>query len=114
VWEAVRAHVQEGGSLLLTTHHLEEADALAERVVLIEGGRIASDGPLADLNAAAARRSSGSGGARRRSTVPSSMVVASAPRSRWGGGQGSSVPGSCQVSRSGRSRSRRPSPPGVT
>jgi ABC-2 type transport system ATP-binding protein len=53
VWEAVRAHVQEGGSLLLTTHHLEEADALAERVVLIEGGRITSDGPLADLKAAA-------------------------------------------------------------
>ena len=53
VWEAVRAHVHEGGSLLLTTHHLEEAELLAERVVLIEGGRVASDGPLADLKAAA-------------------------------------------------------------
>jgi ABC-2 type transport system ATP-binding protein len=53
VWDAVRAHAGEGGALLLTTHHLEEAEALAGRVVLIEAGRVASDGPLAELKAAA-------------------------------------------------------------
>jgi ABC-2 type transport system ATP-binding protein len=52
VWEAVRAHVRGGGALLLTTHHLEEAEALAGRVVLIEGGRIVSDGALGDLKGA--------------------------------------------------------------
>jgi ABC-2 type transport system ATP-binding protein len=53
VWNAIRIHVDDGGALLLTTHHLEEAEALAQRVVLIEGGAIACDGPLADLKAAA-------------------------------------------------------------
>lgn len=53
VWRAIRLHVAEGGTLLLTTHHLEEAEALARRVVLIEGGAIASDGSLAELKDAA-------------------------------------------------------------
>jgi ABC-2 type transport system ATP-binding protein len=53
VWEAIRAHARDGGSLLLTTHHLEEADALAGRIVLIEQGRIVADGPVSQLKAAA-------------------------------------------------------------
>ncbi len=53
VWEAIRAHTRNGGALLLSTHHMEEADALAERVVLIEGGAIAADGSVADVKAAA-------------------------------------------------------------
>jgi ABC-2 type transport system ATP-binding protein len=53
VWEAARAHVRDGGALLLTTHHLEEAEALARRVVLIEDGRIVFDGAMSELKAAA-------------------------------------------------------------
>ena len=53
VWEAIRAHTRQGGALLLSTHHTEEADALAERIVLIEGGAIAADGSVADVKAAA-------------------------------------------------------------
>ena len=53
VWEAVRVHVQEGGALLLTTHQLEEADALADRLVLLEHGRVVADGLVAHLKAAA-------------------------------------------------------------
>ena len=53
VWSAVRAHASGGGSLLLTTHHLGEADALASRVVLLEAGRVAADGAIAALKAAA-------------------------------------------------------------
>ncbi len=53
VWEAIRAHTRNGGALLLSTHHMEEADALAERVVLIEGGAIAANGSVADVKAAA-------------------------------------------------------------
>jgi ABC-2 type transport system ATP-binding protein len=53
VWEAARAHALAGGSLLLTTHHLDEADALAERVVVLDRGRVVADGPVAHLKAAA-------------------------------------------------------------
>jgi ABC-2 type transport system ATP-binding protein len=53
VWGAIRLHLVDGGALLLTTHHLEEAEALARRVILIEAGSIVSDGALADLRAAA-------------------------------------------------------------
>jgi ABC-2 type transport system ATP-binding protein len=53
VWGAVRDHVQEGGALLLTTHQLEEVDALADRLVLLEHGRVVAEGPVARLKAAA-------------------------------------------------------------
>jgi ABC-2 type transport system ATP-binding protein len=53
VWGAIRLHAAEGGTLLFTTHHLDEVEALARRVVVIEAGSIVSDGPLARLKAAA-------------------------------------------------------------
>src|SRR5262249_31872478 len=55
VWGAVRDHVQEGGALLLTTHQLEEADALADRLVLFEHGQGVAGGPLAALEAGVGR-----------------------------------------------------------
>jgi len=53
VWNAVRLHTEEGGALLLTTHHLDEAEALARRVVLIEGGSVVSDVSVGELKASA-------------------------------------------------------------
>src|SRR5262249_54708582 len=53
VWEAARQHGRDEGALLLTTHHLEEADALAQRGGVIDAGRIASHGSLAALKSAA-------------------------------------------------------------
>jgi ABC-2 type transport system ATP-binding protein len=53
VWSAIRAHADQGGTVLFTTHHLEEADALAQRVVLIETGRVVADGTVAEIKAAA-------------------------------------------------------------
>ena len=45
-WQVIHALREAGTSIVLTTHYLEEADALAERVVLIERGRmIAEDTP---------------------------------------------------------------------
>jgi ABC-2 type transport system ATP-binding protein len=53
VWAAIRAHADQGGTVLFTTHYLEEADALAHRVVLIETGRIVADGTVSKIKAAA-------------------------------------------------------------
>ena len=53
VWDAIRAHVRRGGTVLLTTHHLDEAEALADRVVLLERGAVVADGSIAQIKAAA-------------------------------------------------------------
>jgi len=53
VWGAIRAHADQGGTVLFTTHYLEEADALAHRVVLIEAGRIVADGTVSEIKATA-------------------------------------------------------------
>jgi len=55
-WHTVRALAASGRAILLTTHYLEEADALASRVVVLNRGRIIADGPPAAIKAAAADR----------------------------------------------------------
>jgi len=49
VWSTMRELVTEGVTLLLTTQYLEEADALADRVVLIDHGRSVASGTPAQL-----------------------------------------------------------------
>src|ERR1700733_7919222 len=51
VWGTVRELVAEGVTLLLTTQYLDEADALADRVVLIDHGREVAAGTPAQLKA---------------------------------------------------------------
>jgi ABC-2 type transport system ATP-binding protein len=51
VWSTVRELVREGVTLLLTTQYLDEADALADRVVLIDRGREIAAGTPAQLKA---------------------------------------------------------------
>ena len=53
VWNAVRTHARGGGTALLTTHQLGEADALAGRVVLLERGVVVEDGAVAEIKRAA-------------------------------------------------------------
>jgi ABC-2 type transport system ATP-binding protein len=55
-WQQVRALASAGRSILLTTHYLEEADALTDRVVLLRGGRIVADGTAAEIKSGAASR----------------------------------------------------------
>jgi ABC-2 type transport system ATP-binding protein len=43
LWEGVRAFHADGGTVVLTSHYLEEIEALAERVVVIGGGRVLAD-----------------------------------------------------------------------
>jgi ABC-2 type transport system ATP-binding protein len=49
VWSTIRQLVAEGVTLLLTTQYLEEADALADRLVLIDHGRAVAAGTPAQL-----------------------------------------------------------------
>jgi len=51
LWGRIRAFVARGGSVLLTTHYLEEADALANRIAVIDGGRIVAEGTPAEIKA---------------------------------------------------------------
>jgi ABC-2 type transport system ATP-binding protein len=51
VWSTVRELVADGVTVLLTTQYLEEADALADRVVLIDHGRDVATGTPAELKA---------------------------------------------------------------
>lgn len=49
VWEVIRDLVAEGTSLLLTTQYLEEADHLANSIVVIDHGRVIARGTAAEL-----------------------------------------------------------------
>ncbi|MHA6204327.1 ABC transporter ATP-binding protein [Dyella soli] len=46
LWTAIRALVAEGCAVVLTTHYLEEAEALAQRVVVLAKGRVLSEGSV--------------------------------------------------------------------
>jgi ABC-2 type transport system ATP-binding protein len=51
VWDAVTTLAQEGVTVLLTTQYLEEADRLAGRIAVIDGGRVVAEGTAAELKA---------------------------------------------------------------
>lgn len=51
MWQIVRANAEAGAAVLLATHHMDEAEALADRVVVIADGRILADGPPAAIKA---------------------------------------------------------------
>ena len=46
-----RLHREEEATILLTTHYIEEAEALCERIAFIRAGRIVAEGSPADLRA---------------------------------------------------------------
>ena len=49
VWAEIARYGDEGGTVLLTTHHLEEAERLASRIVLIAAGRVVAQGTAGEL-----------------------------------------------------------------
>jgi ABC-2 type transport system ATP-binding protein len=49
VWGAVRELVTSGTAVLLTTQYLEEADQLADNVLIIDHGQVVAEGPPAEL-----------------------------------------------------------------
>ena len=51
VWAAIRSLVHAGSTVLLTTQYLEEADALANQIVLLKAGRVIAEGTPRELKA---------------------------------------------------------------
>jgi ABC-2 type transport system ATP-binding protein len=51
LWEEIRKMVARGKTVLLTTHYLQEADALADRVAVINQGEIIAQGTPAEIKA---------------------------------------------------------------
>ncbi|MBI4941972.1 MAG: ABC transporter ATP-binding protein [Actinobacteria bacterium] len=49
LWAAVRSFHADGGTVVLTSHYLEEVEALAERVVVIDRGSVLIDGSLDEV-----------------------------------------------------------------
>jgi ABC-2 type transport system ATP-binding protein len=52
MWEQVRRLAARGKTILLTTHYLEEADALASRIVVIQKGKVIAEGTPEELKTA--------------------------------------------------------------
>jgi ABC-type multidrug transport system ATPase subunit len=56
LWSAIRKLREAGCSILLTTHYLEEAEALADRVVVLAKGRVIASGSVDEMRAVVSRR----------------------------------------------------------
>jgi len=76
MWGVIRSLVGEGVTLLLTTQYLEEADSLADQIVVVDHGRVIAKGTSAELKAAI-------GGARLEVTLTAPDPAPSPPSSRW-------------------------------
>ena len=56
MWQTIRRLVDDGCALVLTTHYLEEAEALADRVAVIAAGRIVAEGSITAIRARVAQK----------------------------------------------------------
>jgi len=77
VWDLIRGLAAGGTTVVLTTQYLEEADRLADRIAIIDGGRLAAEGTAAQL-----KSSVGSGSLRVRVSDPADRPAAEAALAR--------------------------------
>ena len=56
LWDSIRALLASGCSIVLTTHYLEEAEALADRVAVVAKGKVIASGSVDDMRALVSRR----------------------------------------------------------
>jgi ABC-2 type transport system ATP-binding protein len=49
LWEIVRSFQQKGGTVLLTTHYMDEAERLCDRLAIVDHGQIIAEGTPSDL-----------------------------------------------------------------
>ncbi|MFI5924965.1 ABC transporter ATP-binding protein [Micromonospora sp. NPDC051543] len=55
-WQALRRDARDGRTVIFATHYLDEADAYADRIVLVRQGRVVADGTTAEIKNLAAGR----------------------------------------------------------
>ena len=79
-WQLIRRLKADGVSVVLTTHYLDEAEELADHVVMLNAGRVVAEGSPAELTRAGA-------GGEVRFTAPAGLDVAALQRALPGGGQ---------------------------
>jgi ABC-2 type transport system ATP-binding protein len=68
-WTTMRQFATRGKTVVFATHYLEEADAYADRIILMAHGRIVADGPATEIKATVGLRTI-------RATLPGADVVA--------------------------------------
>jgi ABC-2 type transport system ATP-binding protein len=56
VWTSIRSFVAAGGSVLLTTHYLEEAATLSDRIIMLHRGTVVAQGSPAEIKSRAAAK----------------------------------------------------------
>jgi len=56
LWRVIRELLHEGCSIVLTTHYLEEAEALANRVVVMARGKVVTTGTVDEIRASVSRK----------------------------------------------------------
>jgi ABC-type multidrug transport system ATPase subunit/peptidoglycan/LPS O-acetylase OafA/YrhL len=56
MWRTIRAMIAQGCSIVLTTHYLEEAEALADRVAVLAAGRLIASGTVAQIRSLVSRK----------------------------------------------------------
>jgi ABC-2 type transport system ATP-binding protein len=71
LWQQIRTFSSQGKTVLLTTHYLEEADALAHRIIVINKGRVISEGTPAEI-----KRNSGGRTIRCRTRLSEELLLA--------------------------------------
>ena len=99
LWRYVRSLRERGTTVVLTTHYLDEAEELADRVGVIDRGRLVDGRGQGRSSPATARGRCGSSSRRRVAAVPPALAALGAPPARGG----------ARVSRS-RCRPARPPP----
>ena len=71
LWQAIRQRVAQGCGVLLTTHYLEEAEALADQVLVLDRGRALVRGSVAEVRARVSQRRIGC-----QTRLPAAVVAA--------------------------------------
>jgi ABC-2 type transport system ATP-binding protein len=80
MWQVIRELVADGTTLLLTTQYLDEADELADRILVVDHGRAIAEGTAADLKRQ-------TGGARLEVTLTAASPTAASALARFATGQ---------------------------